>query len=349
MTTHSTASLHSSPQTVEELEDLLSQPTEGVLEALRKTPGDILVLGASGKMGPTLARMARRALDELGRPEAVIAVSRFSSEDARRALEHVGIRTIRCDLANAEEVARLPDAPNVIHLTGQKFGTSGASGETWMVNVVAPALAALRYAKSRIVVLSTGNVYPLVPASGYGSRESDVLAPVGEYAWSCLARERVIERAALRNTRTALVRLNYANDLRYGVITDLAIRVQRGDPVPLDTPCVNVIWQGDANARVLQCLPLAATPPFVLNVTGAEKLYVRALATSLGALLQREPVFAGEESADALLSDASRATELFGLPAVSWQTLVTWTAEWVNRGMPLLGKPTHFEARDGVY
>lgn len=349
MTTPTGASLRSSPRTVEELEELLSQPTEGVLEALHQTPGDIVVLGAGGKMGPTLTRMARRALDALGRPDAVIAVSRFSSDKTRRALEQARIRTIRCDLTRADDVAKLPDAANVVHLTGQKFGTAGAPGETWMTNVVAPGLAASRYTESRIVALSTGNVYSFVPTRGRGSRESDALAPAGEYAWSCLARERVLERAALRGTPVALVRLNYANDLRYGVITDLAMRVKRGEPIPLDTPCVNVIWQGDANARVLQCLPLAAAPPFVLNVTGAEKLYVRAVATSLGAMLQREPVFTGEESADALLSDASLATDLFGAPIVTWEMLVAWTAEWVNRGMPLLGKPTQFEARDGVY
>ncbi len=351
MPSSSTVRSGGGPRTVEDLEELLSRPMEGVLEALRQAPGDIAVLGAAGKMGPTLARMARRALDELGRSDEVLAVSRFNSGDTRRSLDSAGIHTIRCDLTSAKEVATLPDAPNVIHLTGQKFGTAHAPGETWMSNAVAPALAASRYAASRMVVLSTGNVYPLVPASGEGrgSVESDTPAPAGEYAWSCLARERVVERAAHSGARVAVVRLNYANDLRYGVITDLAVRVHGGEPIPLETAHVNVIWQRDANARVLQCLPLAAAPPFVLNVTGPEKLSVRLLAARLGALLQREPMFAGNEGTHALLSDASYATELFGDPTESWETLVAWTADWVRRGMPLLGKPTRFEARDGVY
>ncbi|GAC1651468.1 MAG: NAD(P)-dependent oxidoreductase [Gemmatimonadaceae bacterium] len=261
-----------------------------------------------------------------------------------------GIATIRCDLADRAAVARLPDAPNVFLLAGQKFGTGGAPALTWGANVVVPALVADRYAASRIVAFSTGNVYRLGPPAGGGAVESDDPDPVGEYAMSCLGRERVLEyAAATHGTRSSIIRLNYAVDLRYGVLVDIARNVLAGTPIDLAMGYVNVIWQGDANAYAVASLAYATAPPFVLNVTGRDILSVRAAATKLGTLLGRTPVFVREELPDALLSNASRAIELFGPPRVDSETLIAWVGAWVGRGGSVLGKPTHFEARDGHY
>jgi nucleoside-diphosphate-sugar epimerase len=333
-----------------ELEDALSAPSPGLLESLRSAPGDIIVLGAAGKMGPTLARMAKRAHDALGRRDRVIAVSRFSSPTAQQSLNDFGVETIRANLLDRESVSALPYAPNVIFMAGQKFGTSDAPSSTWAMNVVLPSIAAERYADARIVAFSTGNIYPLSPVRDGGSREGDPPAPVGEYAMSCLGRERVFEDAsARRGTRVAIVRLNYAVDLRYGVLVDIASRVLRGDPIDLRMGHVNVIWQGDANEWALRCLAHASTPPFIVNVTGRETLAVRALATRLGELLGRAPAFTGTEAPDALLSNASLAHSIFGEPSVSTNELLERVSEWVRAGHPLLGKPTHFEERTGAF
>ncbi len=338
------------PATIDDLEERLSRPTPGVLSALGHTEGDVIVLGAGGKMGPTLTRMVRRGFEQLGARRTVIAVSRFSSAEARQKLERCGVLTLRADLTKVRDITALPLAPNVIYLVGQKFGTSTAPWQTWLDNVVAPALVAERFASGRIVALSTGNVYPLVPTGSGGSREGDATAPIGEYAWSTLGRERVFEHASVtRRTPVAIVRLNYACDLRYGVLTDIACSIRDGRPVRLDMPAVNVIWQGDANARALQCLPLAATPPVTLNVTGADTLYVRDTANRFSELLDRPPTFTGNEPADALLSNARRSIELFGEPSVSTPALIAWTAEWVRSGMPTLDKPTGFATRDGAF
>jgi nucleoside-diphosphate-sugar epimerase len=333
-----------------ELEDALSAPSSALLAALRTTPGDILVLGAAGKMGPTLARMAKRAIDSLGTDDRVIAASRFSSAKAERSLRDAGIETVKCDLLDRKAVAALPDAPNVMFMAGQKFGTSDAPSSTWAQNVVLPSIAAERYASARIVAFSTGNVYALSPVLGGGSRESSPPAPVGEYAMSCLGRERVFEDAsARRGTRVAIVRLNYAVDLRYGVLVDIASRVMRGHPVDLRMGHVNVIWQGDANDWALRCLAHASAPPFVVNITGAETLAVRALATRFGEIFDRAPIFTGSEAPDALLSNSALAHETFGAPSVSLDTLLERVASWLRAGNPLLGKPTHFEERTGAF
>ena len=332
------------------LEDALSAPSPGTLDALTSAPGDIVVLGAAGKMGPTLARMARRALDALGRRDRVVAVSRFSSAGAERSLRDHGVETIRCDLLDTRSVASLPDAPNVIFMAGQKFGTRDAPAATWAMNVVVPAIAAERYAAARIVAFSTGNVYSLSPVTAGGAREVDLPAPVGEYAMSCLGRERIFEDAsARRGTRVAIVRVNYAVDLRYGVLVDIASRIVRGEAIDLRMGHANVIWQGDANDWALRCLAHASAPPFVVNVTGRETLAVRAIAARLGERLDRAPAFTGEEAPDALLSNASLAHSLFGPPSVTTDTLIEWVAEWLLAGQPLLGKPTHFEERTGAF
>jgi len=332
------------------LEDALSAPSPGTLDALRSTPGDIVVLGAAGKMGPTLARMARRALDALGRRDRVVAVSRFSHASGERALNEHGIETIRCDLLDRNAVAALPDAPNVVFMAGQKFGTRDAPSATWAMNVVVPAMAAERYAASRIVAFSTGNVYPLTPVATGGAREGDLPSPVGEYAMSCLGRERIFEDAsARRGTRVAIVRLNYAVDLRYGVLVDIAQRIVRGEAIDLRMGYANVIWQGDANDWALRCLAHASAPPFVVNVTGRETLSVRTMAARLGELLGRAPVLTGMEAPDALLSNATLAHSMFGEPSMSTSTLIELVAAWQLAGKPVLGKPTHFEERTGAF
>ena len=329
-----------------ELDDLLSTPRTETVAALSQCDGDLIVLGAGGKMGPTLARMAARTVS--GR--RVIAVSRWSSSAAERALHVAGVETVRCDLLDPAAVARLPDAPNVIFMAGQKFGTTGAPALTWGMNVVVPAHCAERYCNSRIVAFSTGNVYALTPTASSGSREDDTPSPVGEYAASCLGRERVFELYAERHsTRVAIVRLNYAIDLRYGVLVDLALRVRRGEPVPLEMGYVNVIWQGDANRIALECLPHAAVPPFVVNVTGAERLAVRALAEWFATRFGCVPRFSGAEREDALLSDTSRMRATFAAPEMSVERMLQRVADWIEGVGPLLGKPTRFEARDGRF
>lgn len=338
------------PESEGALEELLSRPTAGVLDALRATPGDVLVLGAGGKMGPSLARMARRAADELGDGRQVFAASRFGSAEVAAALEAAGIEVRRVDLTDHRSLATLPDVPNVIFMAGQKFGTRELPALTWTTNTVVPALCAERYRDARMVAFSTGNVYGLTPVAGGGSREADVLAPVGEYAWSCLGRERVLEYASrTRGTPMAIMRLNYAVDLRYGVLVDLALKIVSGEPIDLAMGWVNVIWQGDANAQALQLLAHAAVPPLVVNVTGPETLSVRAVALELARVLGREPVFVGEEAADALLSNTQLAQSLLGLPAVSAERLVAWVAEWVRRGGETLGRPTKFDEREGRF
>ena len=332
------------------LEERLSRPTPLMRDALRAVPGDVVVLGAAGKMGPSLARMLRRALDALGRADRVIAVSRFSAPGAERPLRDAGVETVRCDLGDRAALARLPDAPTVVYMAGQKFGTSDAPARTWAMNVLVPAAAAERYAGARIVAFSTGNVYPLTPADAGGSREEDALTPVGEYANSCVGRERVLEHVTARTgSPLAVVRLNYAVDLRYGVLVDVAAKVLRGEPVDVRMGWANVIWQGDANAQAIACLAHAAQPPLVVNVTGPERLSIRDVAHRFAERFGREARIVGEEAPDALLSSTERARRLFGAPAVSADRLIDWVAAWLLGGGRLLAKPTHFEARDGRY
>ena len=338
-------------QTIAELEDALSRPTPGVLETLRRIPGDVMVLGAGGKMGPTLARMVRRGFDAIGdSSRRVLAVSRFSSVAAARSLQEAGVETIACDLTDRDAIQNLPDAPNVISLVGQKFGTSDAPELTWITNTLVPALVAQRYATSRIVALSTGCVYPLVATDGPGSSENDPLLPPGEYANSCVGRERVFEYYAKRHgTPMVFVRLCYAIDLRYGVLLDLAQRVFHGQPIDLSMGATHVIWQGDANARIIQCLDHTATPPVAVNVTGLERLSICALAARLGQLLGRDAQFEGTEAATAWLWNAQRSYDWFGPPTVPIEEMLQATADWVRHGGETLNLPTHFEVRDGTF
>ena len=335
---------------LDRLDDLLSEPTEEVIETLGRLDGDIVLLGAGGKMGPSLSRMARRASEAAGVRRRVIAVSRFSASGLREDLERHGIETIACDLLEPAEVARLPDAPNVVYMAGRKFGTQGAEPLTWAMNVIAPAIAARRYAGSRMVAFSSGNVYGLVPVSRHGSREDDPTRPSGEYAMSVLGRERVLEHSSRAlGIPMAVIRLNYAVEMRYGVLVDLAQRVLAGEPIDLSMGHANVIWQGDANAATLRAFDHPATPPRIINVAGPEVLSVRQVCTELGRLLGAPVRFTGAEAPDALLSDGSLGRRLLGEPRVGADRLVRWTADWMRRGGIVHGLPTHFEVRDGSF
>ncbi len=335
---------------VEQLEDLLSEPTEGVIRALAGVAGDVIVLGVSGKLGPTLARMARRASDLGGVRRRVIGVARFGSDGQAERLAAHGVEVIRCDLLDPSHFDRLPEAPNVFFLAGMKFGSTGREATTWAVNTFLPGLIARKFRHGRIVALSTGNVYGLTPADGGGSREGDPPDPRGEYAMSCLGRERIFEHFSRElEIPTALIRLNYATEMRYGVLVDLALKVDAGEPIPLTMGSLNAIWQGDANAMTLRAIQHVGVPPTVLNVTGLERLGVREVAERFGRLLDREVTFEGVEAPDALLSDARRALVLFEPPRVDADRMIGWIADWVRRGGPTLGKPTHFEARDGRF
>ncbi|MEO6445022.1 MAG: NAD-dependent epimerase/dehydratase family protein [Gemmatimonadaceae bacterium] len=342
--------LAQAPGSETELEERLSRPTPALLEALAGVRGDILVLGAGGKMGPSLTAMAQRAAHELGDGRQVIALSRWSDVTVRDRLAALGVRILTGDLTSRDSIDALPDAQNVVFMAGQKFGTRDAPHATWMANTIVPFLAAERYRTSRIVAFSTGNVYGLSPVTGSGSREDEAPAPVGEYAASCLGRERVFEYAAHTwSTPVAIMRLNYAVDLRYGVLVDLAEQILRGQPIDLAMGFANCIWQGDANAAALGLLAHAQHPPLVLNVTGVERLSVREVALELGRRLGRAPTFTGAEAPDALLSDTRRMVALLGTPAVDTPTLVAWVCEWLLRGGRTLGKATRFERRDGAF
>lgn len=335
------------------LEERLATPSPALIADLGRLEGDLLVLGAGGKMGPSLCRLARRALDAAGRADVTVyAVSRWSDKAAADDLEAAGVRTVAFDLMDpGADLAALPDAGNVVFMVGAKFGSAGAPSQAWAVNAAMPDRVARRWSGSRIAAFSTGNVYPLVPVSSGGCTESDPVGPVGEYAMSCLGRERIFGHAALTlGTKVASIRLNYAVDLRYGVLADIAARVQSGEPVDVTTGHANVVWQGYANEVALRSL-LHATDgeAFTLNLTGPETASVRRLAQWFGEEFDREPVFVGAESPTALLSDASRCHALFGYPDVALRTLVGWQADWLRRGLPLSGKPTKFQVRDGRF
>jgi nucleoside-diphosphate-sugar epimerase len=335
---------------LETLEDLLSEPSPAAVQALAQVEGDIIVLGVAGKMGPTLARMAQRASDAAGIRRRVLGVSRFSSPRSRQALESQRIETIQGDLLEPAFVDSLPEAANVIYMAGMKFGSSGNEPLTWAMNAYLPALVCRKFRRSRIVAFSTGNVYGLVPCGGGGSLETDVPHPCGEYAMSCLGRERIFEHfSRTLKIPTALVRLNYAVEMRYGVLVDLAQQVYQEQPIDLSMGYVNVIWQGDASAIILCTLADAATPARFFNVTGPERLSVRAVCQRLGELFHKPVRFTGTESADALLSNAQETCRRYGPLRVSIEQMLQWIAQWIAGGGTLLGKPTHFDTRTGKY
>lgn len=335
---------------VESLEALLATPSEALVADVQKLAGDVMLLGAGGKMGPSLAMLARNALDAAGRSGDVIAVSRFSDEAAERRLNDAGVKTVRADLLDEGQLAGLPEAANVVYMAAMKFGTTGQEPRTWAMNTYLPGRVAERFKDSRIAAFSTGNVYPLTPLVTGAPTEDDPTGPVGEYAQSCLGRERMFQYfSSVHGTPVTLLRLNYAIEMRYGVLVDIALAVRDGQPVDLAMGHVNVIWQGDANEIALRSLLHASSPPTILNMTGPETASVRRLATRLGERLGKEPVFVGEEQGSALLNDASRSHALFGYPRVALNTMLDWVAEWVGAGGETSGKPTKFQVRTGDF
>ncbi|MGH9163854.1 MAG: NAD-dependent epimerase/dehydratase family protein [Vicinamibacteraceae bacterium] len=336
--------------TEEDLEDRLSRPNEADIECCRRLDGDLLVLGAGGKMGPSLVRRIVRALAAAGVSRRVYAVSRFPSRGGRQALDAAGATTVVCDLLEPDNVASLPDCPNVLFLAGRKFGSTDNTALTWAINTVVPVNVAQRFRSSRLVVFSTGNVYPFVPISSGGSVETDEPAPRGEYAQSCLGRERVFEHFSHRfGTPTLLFRLNYAVDLRYGALVDVARAVEANQPVDCTVSHLNAIWQGDASSYAIRALEGCTAPPRVLNVSGPETLSVTELAAFFGRRFGVRPVFRGEPSGQALLTNASACHEWLGPPEVTAGELIDAVAAWLERGGRTLDKPTRFEVTDGAF
>jgi len=336
--------------TENDLVDFLAAPGPKDVEAAAASDGPLVILGAGGKMGPTLAVRAARARAAAGCKEPVFAVSRYSDQATHDWITAAGVRTIVAELTDPQTYPQLPDAPDVIFMAARKFGTGADAALTWTTNAFIPGLAADRYRDSRIVAFSTGNVYPLVPVGSGGATEETPLNPVGEYAWSALARERVFQSFSLRfGTPILILRLNYAVELRYGVLTDLAQRIVSGTPIDLAMGAVNVIWQGDANSICLRSFALASSPPAVLNLTGPGSLSVRWLAEELGKRLNIEPHFLGTERDNALLNDATRALNRFGPLQVDVESVLDWVADWVLRWGATFDKPTHFEVRDGQF
>jgi hypothetical protein len=331
---------------VDALDEFLARPSRALVEDLATVEGDIIVLGAGGKMGPTLTRLAKTA----ARSKRVVAVARFSETGLQRRLDSWGIETIPCDLADRAAVDRLPRLPNVVFMVGRKFGSSSNEALTWAMNVYVPAIVADAFRASRIVVFSTGNVYSLTDVGGEAPTETTSPNPAGEYAQSCLGRERIFEYLSQRHgTRGRALRLNYAIDMRYGILYDIAAKVRDGAPVDVTMGYVNVIWQGDANTQALRCLKHCTTPITPLNISGHEKVSVRWLSEELGRRLGRKPVISGSEAATALLTNTNEAVRLFGAPRVPIGIMLDWVADWVARSMPAFNRPTKFEVRDGAF
>ncbi|MCX7017277.1 MAG: NAD(P)-dependent oxidoreductase [Candidatus Sumerlaeota bacterium] len=332
--------------TVAELDEFLSRPDEALLAFMQHLDGDVMILGASGKMGPTLARMAKRAMDATGKRGAVIAVARSPLPE----LDAQGIQTIRCDLLDPKAARHLPRAENVVFMAGRKFGSTGNEPLTWAANAIVPYHVASTFVDSRIAVFSTGCVYPLMHVSTGGAPEETPVGPVGEYSMSCLARERMFDYfSGTHGERVVHIRLNYAVELRYGVLVDMALKVWNGQEIDLTTGYANVIWQGDACGWALRALELASSPPRILNVTGPGILSIREIAREFGRRFGKEPRFVREENGYAYLNNSSLAIRIFGPPSVSAEQMIEWISHWVRRGGETLGKPTHYETQDGRF
>jgi nucleoside-diphosphate-sugar epimerase len=328
------------------LEEFMTRPTPELEAELARADGDLIILGVGGKMGPTLARMAKRSSDK-----RIIGVARFSEKGLREKLEAQGIECIACDLLDRAALERLPRPKNVVFMAGHKFGASGEPWFTWAMNVAVPHMVAETYRDSRIVAFSTACVYPYVETSGSGAGEATPTnPPPGDYAASCVGREQMFFHGSRRyGTPGRLVRLSYAIDMRYGVLHDVAKSVLSEKPIDLSMGHVNVIWQGDANEQALRLLARCTAPASPINITGPEKVSIRFLATEFGKRFDRKPNFTGKESATAWLIDTTQAVKLFGAPRVTIARMIDWVADWVSRGGESLGKPTHFDTRDGRY
>ena len=331
---------------IADLDDLLCRPSPALIDDLTKIDGDIMILGVAGKMGPTLAGLAKAALPH----RRVIGVARFSDPSVKTWLQARRVETINSDLLDENAIKMLPKVKNIVFMAGRKFGAEGDLSLTWAMNAHVPALVAQAFAGSRIVAFSTGCVYPFVPVNGKGADENVSPNPPGEYAQSCVGRERMFEYFSRKfSTPGRLFRLNYAIDMRYGVLHDIATKILGSKPIDVRLGHVNFIWQGDASSQALRCLAHCDTPTSPINVSGHEILSVRGLAAKLGARLGRDPIIVGSEEPTAWLTDTSRATKLFGPPVVDTERLIEWTADWVARSMLSLGKPTKYEVRDGRY
>ena len=337
-------------RTEADVDELMSRPSPALIDFMKGLQGDIAILGIAGKMGLSLGALAVNASRAAGVNRKVYGVSRFSDPAAIAALEQAGVIPVRCDLLDRAAVSALPRVPHVIFMAGRKFGTDGEESLTWAMNTVVPAQVCEHFSKSRIVAFSTGCVYPLVPLAQGGCVEEDRPDPIGEYGQSCLGRERTFEYFSRRNgTPVCLLRLNYALDVRYGVLHDLARTIWDGRPVSRTVGHFNAIWQGDANTQALLALGECATPPAILNLTGPETVSVVAAANTLGRLLGKPVTFTGEPGPTAYLNNASRSHRLFGYPRISLAHVISWTAEWIKQDGRSLGKPTHFEVADGKY
>jgi nucleoside-diphosphate-sugar epimerase len=332
------------------LDEILTRPRPVLIEYMSKIRSPLVILGAGGKMGPTLAGLAQRAAQAAGVDLEIVAASRFSNLASRAWLEARGVRTVSVNLFERDAYTALPDSENVLYLAGLKFGTTQNPVLTWATNTLLPALACERYLAARIAAVSSGNVYPLVPAGSEGCRENDPLTPLGEYANSCVARERIFEYFSTRNgTPVVLMRLSYALDLRYGVLLDIAQRVFRSEPVDVTMGVFNCLWQGDANEMLLRALALARSPAYALNLTGPVPLHVRAVALRFAQLMGKKALFLGQEAETALLSSTQRMIQSLGAPPTPPEQVLRWTAGWVMAGGRTYNKPTHFQARDGKY
>lgn len=335
---------------VEQLDDLLSEPTPEVIEYFQNLEGDIIILGVGGKIGPSLACMAKRASEMAGVKKRIIGVSQFSLNGNKQLLEKQGVETIQGNLMDRNFLDSLPKVQNVIYMAGKKFGSSQDQSLTWALNSYLPGLVAEHFRDSKIVMYSTGCVYPYAPIKSGGCTEQTQPDARGEYAQSCLGRERLFEYGSIKyKTPVVLIRLNYAVEMRYGVLVDVALKVKNGEPIDLTMGYANMIWQGDANAIVLQTFQICDSPAMPLNVTGPETLSIRWVANRFGELYNIDPVFENEESDTAWFSNAALCQRLFGYPKVSLDQVLLWTAKWVKKGLPLLNKPTHFETRDGKF
>lgn len=325
-------------------------PSDELVADMKRLEGDIMILGAGGKMGPALAKLAIDAIRQAGIQKNLTAVARFSEKGLQQELEQLGIKTIAADLLNDDELEGLPEAKNILYLAGMKFGTTGNEALTWAMNAYLPGRVAERYKQSRIVAFSTGNVYPLTTVSSGGASEDVPVSPVGEYAQSCLGRERLFQYASKKNnTPTLIYRLNYANDVTYGVLLEIAKTVRAGKPVDLRMGNVNVIWQGDANEIALRCLHHCHVPAKILNVTGPEILSVRWIAEEFGRIFNITPTFSNQEENTALLSNAAECFHLFGYPRLTAKAMIQLIADWLSSGGKLLNKETHFQEREGKF